>query len=74
MTRTPQRYRFPITITNIFERKLKKHVSGAGENAIFTTESEGWYIEINRQITIFLGNDKPSFEVGEKADLAIIRK
>lgn len=68
------KYRFPITITDVFERKLRKHISGAGPEAIFRTESDGWYIRVNDQFTIFLGKDKPSFESGEKADLVIIRK
>lgn len=68
------KYRFPATITDVFERKLQKHVSGFGPEAVFTTESRGWYVKINNQFTIFLGAEKPQFRPGEKVDIALIRK
>ena len=68
------KYRFPITITDVFERRLRKHVKGFGPDAIFDTASEGWYIQINNQFTIYMGMERPSFEKGDKADLAIIRR
>lgn len=68
------KYRFPATISDVFERKLQKHVSGFGPEAVFTTESRGWYIKINDQFTIFMGTEKPLLEKGDKIDIAIIRK
>lgn len=68
------KYRFPVTITDVFERRLQKHATGFGPNAVFTTDSAGWYIKINNDFSIYLGMEKPSFEKGEKADLVIIRK
>jgi len=62
---------FPCTITDIFERKLQKHAGGAGPQAIFTTASAGWYIQINGAFSIFVGADKPSFSVDDAIILSI---
>ena len=68
------KYRFPATVSDVFERKLSKHVSGFGPEAVFRTESRGWYIKVDDQFTIFMGAERPLFEPGDKIDIAIIRK
>lgn len=67
------RYVFPIQITDVIERKLTKHHSGFGKDAIFTTESSGWYLQINKSTTIYVGKEKPNFAAGDKANLIIER-
>lgn len=62
---------FPITITDIFERKVRKHISGAGQEARFNTGSEGWYIQIDGAVSIFVGNERPEFEKDQAAVLSI---
>lgn len=56
---------FPATITDVFERKLQKHLGGAGKDARFTTASAGWYVQLDEAISIFVGHEKPDFEEGE---------
>lgn len=52
---------FPATITSIFERKVRKHTGGAGPEARFRTDSEGWYIQLDGMISIYAGKDRPEF-------------
>ena len=66
-------YRFPVVITDVFERKLRKHASGFGETAIFETASAGWYVQIDKSFSIYLGEEKPSYKPGEKAFIQIVR-
>lgn len=62
---------FHCTITDIFERKIRKHISGAGPEARFHTGSEGWYIQIDGMVSIFVGDEKPNFEVDQEVVLSI---
>lgn len=62
---------FPCTITDIFERKIPKHISGAGPEARFGTASEGWYIQLDGMISIFVGKDQPEFEKDQKLILTL---
>jgi hypothetical protein len=62
---------FPCTITDIFERKIRKHLGGAGPEARFGTGSEGWYIQIDGMVSIYVGNTKPTFEIDEAIVLTI---
>lgn len=62
---------FPATITDVFERKLTKHVQGAGPAAIFSSASAGWYIQINEMVSIYVGADRPEFEKDEAIVLSI---
>jgi len=66
-------YRFPATVTAVFESKLKKHVAGAGAEAVFTTNSAGWYIQVNGLTSFYVGFEKPEFEVGDKIELKLQR-
>lgn len=59
-------YRFSCEITEVFERKLSKHVSGAGADATFATSSAGWYIQLNHMTSIYVGLEKPTFVAGQK--------
>ena len=62
---------FPATITDIFERKFHKHLSGAGPEARFHTGSAGWYIQIDGMVSIFVGAEKPEFEKDEAIVLTV---
>ena len=66
-------YTFPVRITSIFERKLNKHVGGAGPDAIFTAHSAGWYIQLDDMISVYIGGDRPALEVGDEYEL-VLRK
>lgn len=66
-------YVFPVTITDVFERKLRKHVRGAGPEAVFTTDSDGWYLQVAGVMTIHVGKDEPIVRPGEKMEL-VLRK
>jgi hypothetical protein len=66
-------YRFPITITDVFERKVRKHASGFGDTATFETASAGWYVQIDKSFSIYLGEEKPTFKPGEKAFIQLVR-
>jgi len=62
---------FPCTITEIFERKLQKHIRGAGPEAVFSAASAGWYIQIDGMVSVFVGHDRPEFESGQAVVLSI---
>lgn len=62
---------FPCTITDVFERKVRKHHGGAGPDARFGTHSEGWYIQIDGMVSIYVGAVKPEFEIDQAVVLSI---
>jgi len=62
---------FPCVITDIFERKFQKHHRGAGETAIFSSHSAGWYIQIEGAFSIFVGDQRPEFNIDEAVVLSI---
>ena len=64
---------FPATVTDIFERQIRKHTGGAGPEARFSTSSAGWYIQLDGMISIFAGEDRPEFEIDQKI-LVTLRK
>jgi hypothetical protein len=61
----------PCTITDIFERKFKKHHRGVGPEAVFTAHSEGWYIQLNHMVSIYIGMEKPNFTIDQQVKLSI---
>lgn len=62
---------FPCTISDVFERKVQKHHTGAGPAAIFSSHSAGWYIQINETFSIFCGESRPEFEKDQAVVLSI---
>lgn len=62
---------FPATVTDIFERKVRKHLGGAGPEARFHTGSEGWYIQIDGMVSIYVGGEKPEFEKDQAVVMSI---
>lgn len=64
---------FPATVTDVFERKFQKHHRGAGPLAVLTSHSAGWYIQINGEFSIFVGEDRPDFEI-DQAIVLTLRK
>lgn len=62
---------FPCQITDIFERKVRKHMGGAGPEARFHTGSEGWYIQIDGMVSIFVGAERPEFDKDQAVVLSI---
>lgn len=66
-------YRFPVTISDVFERKVQKHVSGAGPEAVFSSDSAGWYLRINDNLSIYVGMQKPDLAPGDKMVMKLER-
>jgi len=62
-------FRFPVTITDVFERKVSKHLGGAGPNAAFSSDSAGWYVRINDHIALYVGTTKP--EINNEYELVL---
>lgn len=63
---------FPCTITDIFERKLRKLVpAGPAPDERFSANNEGWYIQIDGMVSIFVGEMKPEFEKDQAVVLSI---
>jgi hypothetical protein len=62
---------FLTSVTDIFERKIQKHSSGLGKDAIFTTESIGWYIQLGGVITVHVGDAAPAFTKGDKITMTL---
>jgi hypothetical protein len=67
----PERRVWNSKITNLFQRKLKKYGGGVGADAQFTTDNAGWYITIGGEITLYVGEDRPEFEIGDSIRLTI---
>lgn len=65
------RYTFGVRITDVFERKLRKHVSGAGPEAVFTTDSQGWYIQLDGLISVYIGMMKPEWVKGDLLNMRL---
>lgn len=66
-------YAFPCHVTAVFERLVRKHVSGSGEASVFSTASIGWYIQFDNMTSIYVGDEKPAWNEGDKIEL-ILRK
>lgn len=64
-------YSFPCTVTDVFERKLTKHVGGFGKDATFSTNSAGWYVQIDGIFSLYVGVERPMYEVDEAIVLSI---
>lgn len=64
-------YSFPCVVTDVFERKLSKHIGGFGPNATFSTSSTGWYIQIDGAFSVYVGMDRPDYEVDQAIVLSI---
>lgn len=62
---------FPSTITDVFERKVRKHLGGAGPEARFNTGSEGWYIQLGGAISIYAGLERPEFKTDDEVVISI---
>ncbi len=65
------RFAFPCTITSVFERKITKHLGGAGPQALFSTDSAGWYIQIDGHLAICVGAEEPKIQPGQKFTLKL---
>lgn len=55
-------FRFPVRITEVYELKTSKHVGGIGKDAVFSSDSAGWYARINDHLSIYLGPTRPDIE------------
>lgn len=66
-------YRIPVTITDVFERKVQKHTSGFGDNTMFETSSAGWYLRLNDHLSIYVGMEKPELAAGDKMVMKLER-
>lgn len=64
---------FSATITRVFENKVRKHVSGSGPEAVFATDSAGWYVRISNEISLFCGMEKPDLNEGDKVTITLQR-
>ncbi len=62
---------FPCQITDIFERKFSKHLRGTGNDAVFSTGSVGWYIQIDGAFSIFVGETRPDYQIDDAVVLSI---
>lgn len=64
-------FRFPVTITSTFERKVQKHLGGAGQQAVFSTDSAGWYVRLDDYIALHVGAAKPNIADGTEYELIL---
>lgn len=64
-------YHFPVTITDVFERKEKRHIRGSGPEAVFTTHSAGWYLQLDGITSIYVGMEAPKEKAGDKMILKL---
>lgn len=62
---------FPCTVTDVFERKVQKHHGGAGKDAIFSATSIGWYLQIDGAFSVYVGMERPPYNVDDAVVLSI---
>lgn len=62
---------FPCVVTDVFERKLQKHLGGAGKAAVFSSSSIGWYIQIDGAFSLYCGMERPHYQVDDEVYLSI---
>ncbi len=62
---------FPVTILEVYERKLNKHVSGHGNEALFQSVSAGWYVRFDDYFSIYVGKEKPDFRPNQQVRLTL---
>lgn len=60
------------TITRVWEAEHTRHVGGVKDEAAFETEKLGWYIEVNRLTSFFVGYEKPDAKEGEPITICLI--
>lgn len=60
------------TVMVIEERIAKKHVRGAGANAVFKERSEGFYAKFTEWPgSAFLGNENPGLQAGDRIKITV---
>jgi hypothetical protein len=62
---------FTAVVTDVFERKLRKHSGGVGPEAKFSSVSDGWYIQLDGMISIWTGRDRPPFAADDKVIITV---
>lgn len=66
-------FTFRLTVTDVFERKLQKHVRGAGADAVFESNSAGWYLQFGN-FSVYVGTDQPTVSVGDQVTMTLSRE
>jgi hypothetical protein len=55
-----------VTVKKIEERFVRRWVKGVGNEAVFSKDSEGWYVVFAEwAAAAHVGKDKPDFEPGD---------
>jgi hypothetical protein len=65
------RYKMPCFVLKIEERHRRQHQSGIGEDAVFTEESDGWWVVLTGNIAIRLGHGEPRLKAGQRITLTL---
>jgi len=63
-------YIIPTTVTNVEQRFHRYHVAGFGENAIFKTQPEGWWIHASN-LAFYVGEERPDLAAGDHVIIRI---
>lgn len=66
-------YVFHVSIWKVEERKMVRHVSGAGKDAVLVDESLGWYVTFTDFTSRYFGMEKPDLAPGDKMILKLER-
>jgi len=68
------RYSIPATVTRVFQRERRAHISGHGADAIFESRGLGWYVRLDDQVSICLGQDKPDLVEGDRVNVILEKR
>ncbi len=63
-----------VFVQNVHESKYKAHVSGIGDNAVFTEQSNGWFVTLAGSYeALWIGFEKPDLKHGDLVRIIIER-
>jgi len=60
------------TVMQVEERVARRHVRGAGKDAVFQENSDGWYAKFAEwPASAYLGKEDPGLKVGDRIKITV---
>lgn len=68
----PIKYVFSAKVRGVEEKFVERYIGGIGDDALFATISQGWYINlIGSWEMLYVGNDKPNLKINDDVTVTI---
>ena len=67
------RYVLRARVVGVEEIKSKAYVAGVGEAAQFNEVSQGWWLVMEGNWSLFLGAERPAFAPGDTVEIKVER-